>query len=83
MREKNREIFIFLIGRFSVFFPLGTLSSKETIGISIFENNYKNQIRKEVVERDLGLGTGPEGGSIWNTVGKTLRSFSKIPESQQ
>ena len=46
-----------------LFLTLGTLSSKETIGKTYFEN-YKDQIRQEIMESDLDRETGPQGVSI-------------------
>ena len=46
-----------------LFLTLGTLSSKEMIGKTYFEN-YKDQIRKEIMENDLDRETGPKGVSI-------------------
>lgn len=46
-----------------LFLTLGTHSSKETTGKTYFEN-YKDQIRKEIMERDLDHEIGPKGVSI-------------------
>ena len=46
-----------------LFLTLGTLSSKETTGKTYFEN-YTDQIRKEIMERDLDREIGPKGVSI-------------------